>query len=75
MGPAGAEVTDHHGGMNSATWFVTRGARRWVAKAVPTTAAALAAALRVATARRLSTGLTDSYLGRGVLTPEEVARG
>jgi hypothetical protein len=61
--------------MNSATWFVTRGARRWVAKAVPTTAAALAAALRVATARRLSTGLTDSYLGRGVLTPEEVARG
>jgi hypothetical protein len=46
-----------------------------VAKAVPTTAAALAAALRVATARRLSTGLTDSYLGRGVLTPEEVARG
>jgi aminoglycoside phosphotransferase (APT) family kinase protein len=49
-GLAGAEVTAHHGGMNSATWFVTRGAQRWVAKAVPTTASALAAALRVATA-------------------------
>ena len=30
----GAEVEPHHGGMNSATWFVTHGGRRWVAKAV-----------------------------------------
>jgi Ser/Thr protein kinase RdoA (MazF antagonist) len=29
-----AEVTAHHGGMGSATWFVSQGRRRWVAKAV-----------------------------------------
>jgi len=29
---ADATITAHHGGMNSATWFVTRGDRRWVAK-------------------------------------------
>jgi Ser/Thr protein kinase RdoA (MazF antagonist) len=34
-GRAGAEVVPHHGGMNSQTWFVTTGAERWVAKAVP----------------------------------------
>jgi homoserine kinase type II len=27
-------IEPHHGGMNSATWFVTAGSRRWVAKAV-----------------------------------------
>ena len=46
----GAEVTEHHGGMNSATWFVSRGDERWVAKAVPVEPARFAAALRVATA-------------------------
>jgi homoserine kinase type II len=29
-----AEVVAHHGGMGSATWFVSQGDRRWVAKAV-----------------------------------------
>ncbi|MCW3816457.1 phosphotransferase [Micromonospora sp. DR5-3] len=29
-----AAVAAHHGGMNSATWFVTAGDERWVAKAV-----------------------------------------
>lgn len=33
-GLAGAEVRPHHGGMNSATWFVAQGQRRYVAKAV-----------------------------------------
>lgn len=32
---AGAMVTPHDGGMNSATWFVSHGDRRWVAKSVP----------------------------------------
>jgi homoserine kinase type II len=39
-GIGGAVVTPHHGGMNSATWFVDHGGRRWVAKSVPATAAA-----------------------------------
>ncbi len=30
----GATVEAHNGGMNSATWFVTAGGERWVAKAV-----------------------------------------
>ncbi|WP_255540675.1 phosphotransferase enzyme family protein [Micromonospora sp. 4G55] len=34
MGLADPEVQPHHGGMNSATWFVTVGDERWVAKAV-----------------------------------------
>jgi Ser/Thr protein kinase RdoA (MazF antagonist) len=34
-GLTGATVRAHHGGMNSATWFVTAGGERWVAKAVP----------------------------------------
>ncbi|GAA2124109.1 phosphotransferase enzyme family protein [Glycomyces algeriensis] len=29
-----ARIEPHHGGMNSGTWFVTAGPRRWVAKAV-----------------------------------------
>lgn len=33
-GLAGATIEVHDGGMNSATWFVDRGDRRWVAKAV-----------------------------------------
>jgi Ser/Thr protein kinase RdoA (MazF antagonist) len=33
-GLGGATVRAHHGGMNSATWFVTAGGERWVAKAV-----------------------------------------
>ncbi|WP_327004001.1 phosphotransferase [Dactylosporangium sp. NBC_01737] len=32
-GLAGADVRPHHGGMNSATWFVRAGQRRFVAKA------------------------------------------
>lgn len=32
-GLSDAEVRPHHGGMNSATWFVTAGGRRYVAKA------------------------------------------
>ena len=35
-----AVVTPHHGGMNSATWFVEHAGRRWVAKSVPAAAAA-----------------------------------
>ncbi|MFU8873942.1 phosphotransferase enzyme family protein [Micromonospora sp. SL4-19] len=33
-GVTDATVEAHHGGMNSATWFVTAGGERWVAKAV-----------------------------------------
>lgn len=33
-GLAGARVTPHDGGMESRTWLVSQGARRWVAKAV-----------------------------------------
>ncbi|HEU0240428.1 MAG TPA: phosphotransferase [Micromonosporaceae bacterium] len=33
---AGASVEPHHGGMNSATWWVGHGGRRYVAKHVPT---------------------------------------
>jgi Ser/Thr protein kinase RdoA (MazF antagonist) len=50
-GLTGATVTPHHGGMNSATWFVSDagGAVRWVAKSVPAAAAsAFAGGLRVA---------------------------
>jgi homoserine kinase type II len=39
-GLSGAEVTPHHGGMNSATWFVDHDGRRRVAKSVPAAAAA-----------------------------------
>jgi Ser/Thr protein kinase RdoA (MazF antagonist) len=43
-------VRAHHGGMNSATWLVARGDRRWVAKAVPPeNKSAVAAGLAVAT--------------------------
>lgn len=44
-GLSGATVTPHEGGMNSATWLVTRGDERWVAKA-----AEVGAGLAVATA-------------------------
>jgi homoserine kinase type II len=48
-GLASAEVEPHHGGMNSATWFVTLGTRRWVAKSVaPHNGPAFAAGLAVA---------------------------
>jgi homoserine kinase type II len=48
-GLAVAEVEPHHGGMNSATWFVTQGAQRWVAKSVaPHNGPAFAAGLAVA---------------------------
>ncbi|MFJ8581324.1 phosphotransferase enzyme family protein [Micromonospora sp. NPDC093277] len=33
-GVTDATVEPHHGGMNSATWFVTAGEERWVAKSV-----------------------------------------
>jgi homoserine kinase type II len=32
---ADSTITAHHGGMNSATWFVARDDHRWVAKSVP----------------------------------------
>lgn len=42
-------VEPHHGGMNSATWFVAQGAQRWVAKSVdPQNGPAFAAGLAVA---------------------------
>jgi Ser/Thr protein kinase RdoA (MazF antagonist) len=48
-GLPGATVEAHHGGMNSATWFVSQGPHRWVAKAVdPSRRRALAGGLRVA---------------------------
>jgi len=44
-----ATVRAHHGGMNSATWFVTADGGRWVAKAVPPDARrSFAGGLRVA---------------------------
>ena len=46
-----ATIARHRGGMNSATWFVTAGERRWVAKSVPAQAARrLRAGLAVAAA-------------------------
>ena len=47
-----AEVSEHRGGMNSQTWLVESGGRRYVAKAVPaerraTVAAGLACAAMV----------------------------
>jgi homoserine kinase type II len=48
-GLSAAEVEPHHGGMNSATWFVQHGDRRWVAKSVaPHHGSAFAAGLAVA---------------------------
>jgi Ser/Thr protein kinase RdoA (MazF antagonist) len=48
-GLVGAQVKPHHGGMNSGTWFVAEGDRRWVAKAVaPNSGRAFAAGLSVA---------------------------
>jgi Ser/Thr protein kinase RdoA (MazF antagonist) len=44
-----AKVEAHHGGMGSATWLVTHGGRRWVAKAVaPAQRAQFAGGLSVA---------------------------
>ncbi len=34
-GISDATVTVHDGGMNSSTWYVDEGDRRWVAKSVP----------------------------------------
>ncbi|MEH1055940.1 phosphotransferase [Micromonospora sp. CPCC 206171] len=48
-GLADPTVQPHHGGMNSATWFVTVGDERWVAKAVaPGSRRSLVAGLTVA---------------------------
>lgn len=48
-GLADVRVEPHHGGMNSATWFVTDRSRRWVAKAVdPETVPGFAEGLAVA---------------------------
>jgi homoserine kinase type II len=56
-GLSSVEVEPHHGGMNSATWFVTRGPHRWVAKSVaPPNGPAFAAGLAVA-ARLDSSGI------------------
>ena len=50
-GLAGATVEVHNGGMNSATWFVTDGGERWVAKAVvPASRRSFAAGLTVSAA-------------------------
>jgi len=50
-GLPGAAVAVHDGGMNSATWLVRHGTRRWVAKAVvPAAGRAFAAGLAVAAA-------------------------
>ena len=49
-GLADAEVDVHNGGMGSATWFVSRGGDRWVAKAVaPALGEQFAGGLSVAT--------------------------
>ncbi|GLW27310.1 phosphotransferase enzyme family protein [Actinoplanes regularis] len=46
-----ASIEVHNGGMNSATWFVDHGDKRWVAKAVaPASARSFAAGLAVAAA-------------------------
>jgi homoserine kinase type II len=46
-----AEIVAHHGGMGSATWFVSLGGRRWVAKAVaPVLRSQFVGGLRVAAA-------------------------
>jgi hypothetical protein len=48
-GLTGASVTAHHGGMNSATWWVDGDTDRWVLKSVPVAAGeSLAAGLAVA---------------------------
>ncbi|WP_446212381.1 phosphotransferase [Micromonospora sp. IBSANI012] len=48
-GLADPKVQPHHGGMNSATWFVSVGDERWVAKAVaPGSRQSLVAGLTVA---------------------------
>lgn len=48
-GLTGVTVEAHHGGMNSATWFVTAGEQLWVAKAVvPAARRALVAGLTLA---------------------------
>ncbi len=48
-GLANAGLTVHNGGMGSQTWFVDRGARRWVAKAVaPADSAPFAGGMAIA---------------------------
>jgi Ser/Thr protein kinase RdoA (MazF antagonist) len=55
-GISGAAIEAHHGGMNSATWFVDRDGTRWVAKAVPSSARrSFAAGLAVAAALEAAT--------------------
>jgi len=50
-GLAEATIEVHNGGMNSATWFVSEGGKRWVAKAVvPASRGSFAAGLVVAAA-------------------------
>jgi Ser/Thr protein kinase RdoA (MazF antagonist) len=50
-GLAEASIEAHHGGMNSATWFVSEGGTRWVAKAVvPASRDSFVAGLTVAAA-------------------------
>ncbi|WP_433040196.1 phosphotransferase enzyme family protein [Dactylosporangium sp. CS-033363] len=63
-GLAGATVEVHNGGMNSATWFVTDGGRRWVAKAVvPASRRSFAGGLTVAAA------LDDAGIPAGAPVP------
>lgn len=62
LGRATIEV--HNGGMNSATWFVSEGRERWVAKAVvPASRRAFTAGLTVATA------LEDAGIPTGAPVP------
>jgi homoserine kinase type II len=53
-----ATIEAHHGGMNSATWFVRQGGRRWVAKAVdPAARQSFAGGLAVAAALEAAAGI------------------
>lgn len=53
-----ATVEAHHGGMNSATWFVGQGPTRWVAKAVdPAARRSFTGGLRVAATVAASSGV------------------
>lgn len=63
-GLADATTEVHDGGMNSATWFVSEGPARWVAKAVVP-----------ASRRSFAGGLVDAYLAHGTMPSAEVDHG
>jgi homoserine kinase type II len=70
-GLSDADVGPHHGGMNSATWFVTQGPRRWVAKSVaPHNGPAFASGLAVAAlldASGIPAGAPEPALDGGIV--------